>query len=1106
MKKIVSKGIIVFVAVLMLTVGLSYKGVMEADAYSFTGQDVNTTTDIMYNGVDTGVDYTYVHLGSGGSAGWGANRKINIVEANLAANNAIGFETINNGPYLNSSAPLTQVVAGYDEDGKEILAAVNGDWMTWANSLGASVSTNYRVSFSSLITDGEILCSQMTSAEQNADFYTFGVTTDREVVMGKPTITTTVKNVSTGSSFSATGINRAPVNNTIVVFNNRLSTSNFANKDSYEIAIQASSTRFPVEGSITGTVVGIYPSGTSSRASMDDNTIIITARGNKVSTLSGRFSVGNTVSISTSIYDSMGNNTKWDKCEEAIGGQCLVMKNGSINNTLSGSSTGQYPTNILGYKSDGTIMMTMVTSDTNGNYVGLNFRTQIANFCSAVGYNTCLLLDGGGSTTMVTLEDGQYIERACYSDGSIRSTWNSCAIVYDVGNSTLPSSIKGTAFDAEYYYYHNKDLQSAKGKDPEALLKHFIEFGIKEGRQASNLFSIDEYINFNGDLKAAFGFDSNASDETKHSKRLDAMNHFASYGAFKDESLRLTSDSTATGLHDEFYARIQLTNASLNFSLTDTSVIAYTPSTAAAQVWHFQKQSDGSYKIINTKNNYVLEVANGTKTSGASVQISATDDNSLKQRWNIYEKIDYSGAVKGYILRSAATPACVLTVASSSPTASTAIQNNICTHSDTQVFKFEITEVVDNTPPSDIGTGFYAQILSKLNTSKGASVSGTNIVLNDINNISSQVWYFEKQSDGSYKIKNQSNGYLLTVEGSLNASGTNIGLAAADGSTGQLWFLYESDGYYELRPACARGCAMDVNGALTANGTNIGIYTKNDTTAQRFSIYKGEYLNLSKAENIGTDFIGHITTSSGNKGVSFNGIDAVTENADANSKKQLFYFILQEDGSYKITNLKNRYCLGITGNVAIGEDVAVFAEQYTSQKWFIHCKEGKYILRAAGAEDLVAGTSGTNIQLGTFDVTSDAYFFNIANKGAAEYEVPAVATGSVLSDAQIKAIYESLCATNTSCNSIGEAALKQTIAQYVAEAYNLGVKEVKALALCVNIRYLGSSSELSRVLTKSAGNYTADAIYASLLTDVGSQVGANRQSHWTFYNMLQVKL
>lgn len=299
---------------------------------------------------------------------------------------------------------------------------------------------------------------------------------------------------------------------------------------------------------------------------------------------------------------------------------------------------------------------------------------------------------------------------------------------------------------------------------------------------------------------------------------------------------------------------------------------------------------------------------------------------------------------------------------------------------------------------------------------------------------------------------------------------------------------------------------MDVNGALTANGTNIGIYTKNDTTAQRFSIYKGEYLNLSKAENIGTDFIGHITTSSGNKGVSFNGIDAVTENADANSKKQLFYFILQEDGSYKITNLKNRYCLGITGNVAIGEDVAVFAEQYTSQKWFIHCKEGKYILRAAGAEDLVAGTSGTNIQLGTFDVTSDAYFFNIANKGAAEYEVPAVATGSVLSDAQIKAIYESLCATNTSCNSIGEAALKQTIAQYVAEAYNLGVKEVKALALCVNIRYLGSSSELSRVLTKSAGNYTADAIYASLLTDVGSQVGANRQSHWTFYNMLQVKL
>ena len=1154
MKRIISKGIVFLLVVAMIASFMPHFSVIESNAYSFTGQDVNTTTDILYNGTDTGVDYTYVHLGSGGSSGYGANRKINIVEGNLSSNDALGFEVMNNGTYLKNAVALTQVVADFNEDNKTVLAAVNGDWMTFANSLGASVTNNYRVTFSSMISDREIWCSQMTSTEQSTDYFTMGVTTDKQVVIGKPTITPTIKNVTKGTSFSAMGINRAPKNNTLFVFNNRLNASNYVNSDAYEVVITASSSRFILGESVTGTVTAIYPKGTTSRADMTDNTILITARGTKVSTISGKFSVGDTVSISTSIYDSMGNNTKWANCEEAIGGQCLVMKNGSINNDLSGGNMGNYPTNILGYKKNGNIMMSMVTADQHGVRTGLIFERNIDSFCKAVGYDTCLLLDGGGSTTMVTLENGNYVERACYSDGAIRPTWNSCAFVYDVGNSVVPSSIKGTVFDPQYYYVKNTDLQTAIGQNEGKLFEHFIEYGIKEGRLSSPLFSINEYINGNGDLKAAFGSPSGTSVEQTKENRLAAMKHFAQSGAYKDEANRHTSTDTAKNLHDNFYARIQLTNASLNLSLMDSAVIAYTPSEAAAQIWHFEKQTDGSYKITNTKNGLVLDVAAGLKTSGTAIQIYESNDTSA-QRWNIYEKLDYSGNVVGYILRSVATPACVLTVASSSPTASTAVQNNTCTLSASQIFKFEVTQVVESTPtptpsatptntptptpsatptttpsatptntptstpsatpeapstptvtPVDVGSGFYAQIVSKLDVKKGVSVSSSNVVLNDIQSLTSQFWLFEKQSDGSYKIKNQETGKLLSVESGSGASGTNVVVAADNGSVGQKWFLFEDGEYYKFTPAGALDCALDVNAAQTTNGTNIGLYSSNNTDAQRFAFLKGDFFNMVEPQDIGTDFIAHISTNDGTNGIGFVGVDAIFEKADTTAKKQLFYFIRQDDGSYRITNVKSKFDLGIEGNVASGSNVISLCENdIETQRWFVYLKDGKYIIKAAVTGNLVLDSANTDVQITTFNDASTSQLFVISNMGKADYDIPDVSKTGVLTDAQIKAIYEIICLANSNSANTDEDQLKKLIADYVLEAYNLGVREIKALALCANIRYLSNSSELSRVVNKTNGECSLNNLYAALLTDTGSQVGAYRDSHWIFYNFLFVK-
>ena len=55
-------------------------------------------------------------------------------------------------------------------------------------------------------------------------------------------------------------------------------------------------------------------------------------------------------------------------------------------------------------------------------------------------------------------------------------------------------------FDAEYYYNTYSDLQAAIGKDEAALLKHFVESGMKEGRVANATFNVKAYMKNNPDL------------------------------------------------------------------------------------------------------------------------------------------------------------------------------------------------------------------------------------------------------------------------------------------------------------------------------------------------------------------------------------------------------------------------------------------------------------------------------------------------------------------------------------------------------------------------------------------------------------------------------
>lgn len=55
-------------------------------------------------------------------------------------------------------------------------------------------------------------------------------------------------------------------------------------------------------------------------------------------------------------------------------------------------------------------------------------------------------------------------------------------------------------FNADYYYNTYPDLQMVIGKDDAALLKHFVEYGMKEGRVGNAAFNVKAYMKNNPDL------------------------------------------------------------------------------------------------------------------------------------------------------------------------------------------------------------------------------------------------------------------------------------------------------------------------------------------------------------------------------------------------------------------------------------------------------------------------------------------------------------------------------------------------------------------------------------------------------------------------------
>ncbi len=439
MKKILSFAVALLILLTAVPFTVSASKIASG---AVTGQKSFSRTELKnLSGQNTGVTLSEIIVNSGV---WGSSEaKINFIEFDLS-NTHLSVEAVNNGQYIVRKAKVSAAASSFNSanSGKTVLAAVNGDlWLVesqYKNTIQSDKSLC--VSRGALMIDREVWASAQIDQE-NLDSTTFekgnpteerpafAVTDTNQPFVGSPVFAFAMK--VNGKTINADGLNRLPARNAIIIYNQRVGTSNYALDDAYEVDILVSgSDAFKVNGKVTGTVSAVYPANSTTRPAIQPGHLVLTARGNRLNDLKNNFTVGSSVEITCTVTDRFGSvyTNMWPNVVDAIGGwmQQLNSKIPVTFNTLQEN----YPTTMIGIKDDGTVAFTTVTSQTDKSRKALRYDLAY-RLCNELGYNSVFYLDGGGSTTCVTLENGTYTVRNKCSDGSERAVINSVAVCWN---------------------------------------------------------------------------------------------------------------------------------------------------------------------------------------------------------------------------------------------------------------------------------------------------------------------------------------------------------------------------------------------------------------------------------------------------------------------------------------------------------------------------------------------------------------------------------------------------------------------------------------------------------------------------------------------------
>ena len=442
---------------------------MTAAPASVTGTVKTDSAPIKIEGKETGATLTQYLLESGSKYSTAADGLVSVVELELSKQ--LTMAVLNGGDYNWTKGTMGANVAAYNKthtDGT-VIAAINGDpWIVHhtdydgdgKKATGPAVK-HVSVSRGTCIIGGELWATHQIDDENNlarddnvergtgaSRGPVFAIKADGTAMIGQPTINIAMKNTTTNTSVTANGINRLPAPNSIILYNQRCGTESFALEDAYEVYLECSDSALRIGKATTGKVTHIFKSGDkATRPAITEKTVIISARGNAINRVTDKFKVGDTVTLTPNVINDMmtsNQKTQWADVTEAMAGFFTLVQKG--NPTGQPGNNTHYPCTILGLTKEGKVIMVSTTATVDGTRNACKM-TNLPALCKELGLHTAILMDGGGSTTMVTLSGDKYVRRSSAVDGnnSVRSVIVGMGVIYKgIDKDYTNNETKGT--------------------------------------------------------------------------------------------------------------------------------------------------------------------------------------------------------------------------------------------------------------------------------------------------------------------------------------------------------------------------------------------------------------------------------------------------------------------------------------------------------------------------------------------------------------------------------------------------------------------------------------------------------------------------------------
>lgn len=260
-------------------------------------------------------------------------------------------------------------------------------------------------------------------------------------------------------------------------------------------------------------------------------------------------------------------------------------------------------------------------------------------------------------------------------------------------------------------------------------------------------------------------------------------------------------------------------------------------------VWTLERQSDDSFIVKTKQGGKLLDILGGPYSYGNEKNAIMWDyvQGNDNQRWYIVR----NGGGYRFIAKHSGYS---LDVRNGDATDGNNIYQYYPNESTAQRFYLEKHDFpnVEETSANDLKDNATYIIRSKLDVSKvitsesdSSGANGKNIYLNDYNSPnlpSTQIWKLEKQSDGTFLIKNTYNNKYMDVVWYSLSNRANIYSWERHYNPSESWYIVknnDTEGTYRIVNKNS-GKVVDITGGQTANGTNVQQYIWHEHPAQMF--------------------------------------------------------------------------------------------------------------------------------------------------------------------------------------------------------------------------------------------------------------------------------